>query len=181
MKWKHFSRYWPVPGEFPEQRPVTRSFDFPDLRLNKRLSKQSRGWWFETPRHRAHYDVIVMQWNMKPGSHFRDHHLVTLPCSHTSANSIGLIHKSQNAPVPYPTNALFRTEMCTFLFWMEHFGIWNRCILGFMTFVYWRSGSCRWNRSPHKLSWPDLQIRLQDKIPDSGHRDERSHSDMEEL
>ena len=37
------------PGEFPTQRPVTRSFDvFFDLRLNKRLSKQSRGWWLET-------------------------------------------------------------------------------------------------------------------------------------
>ena len=43
-------------GEFtghrwiPAQRPVTRSFDvFFDLRLIKRLSKQSRGWWFETP------------------------------------------------------------------------------------------------------------------------------------
>ena len=39
----------PVPGEFPTQRPVTRSFDVLfDLRLNQRLSKQSRGWWFET-------------------------------------------------------------------------------------------------------------------------------------
>ena len=39
----------PVPGEFPAQRPVTRSFDvFFDLRPNKRLSKQSWGWWFET-------------------------------------------------------------------------------------------------------------------------------------
>ena len=39
----------PVPGEFPAQRPVTRSFDvFFDLRLNKRLSKQSWGWWSET-------------------------------------------------------------------------------------------------------------------------------------
>ena len=39
----------PVPGEFPAQRPVTRSFDiFFDLRLNKRLSKQTLGWWFET-------------------------------------------------------------------------------------------------------------------------------------
>ena len=38
------------PDEFPTQRPVTRSFDiFFDLRLNKRLSKQSWGWWFETP------------------------------------------------------------------------------------------------------------------------------------
>ena len=39
----------PVAGEFSAQRPVTRSFDvFFDLRLNKRLSKQSWGWWFET-------------------------------------------------------------------------------------------------------------------------------------
>ena len=39
----------PVPGEFPTQRPVTRSFGvFFDLRLNNRLSKQSWGWWFET-------------------------------------------------------------------------------------------------------------------------------------
>ena len=40
----------PVAFEFPAQRPVTRSFDvFFDLRLNKRLSKQWWGWWFETP------------------------------------------------------------------------------------------------------------------------------------
>ena len=45
----------PLCGEFtgprwiPVQRPVTRSFDvFFDLRLNKRLSKQSWGWRFET-------------------------------------------------------------------------------------------------------------------------------------
>ena len=37
------------PGGFPTQRPVTRSFDvYFDLRLNKRLCKQSWGWWFET-------------------------------------------------------------------------------------------------------------------------------------
>ena len=39
----------PVPGEFPSQRPVTRGFYvFFDLRLNKQLNTQSRGWWFET-------------------------------------------------------------------------------------------------------------------------------------
>ena len=43
-------RWIPLTGYFPSQRPVTRSFDvFFDLRLNKRLSKQSRRWWFETP------------------------------------------------------------------------------------------------------------------------------------
>ena len=40
----------PVPGEFPAQRPVTRSFDvFLDLHPNKLLSKQWWGWWFDTP------------------------------------------------------------------------------------------------------------------------------------
>ena len=39
----------PVRGEFPAQRPVTQSYGvFFDLRLNKRLSKQPWGWWFET-------------------------------------------------------------------------------------------------------------------------------------
>ena len=38
-----------VSGELPTQRPVAQSFDISfDLRLNKRLSKQSCGWWFET-------------------------------------------------------------------------------------------------------------------------------------
>ena len=37
-------------GEFPAQRPVMPSFHvFFDLRLNKGLSKQTWGWWFETP------------------------------------------------------------------------------------------------------------------------------------
>ena len=57
----------PVPGEFPTQRPVTpRSFGvFFDLRLNKQLSKQPWGWWFETPswslrrQCNAHEDFIT--------------------------------------------------------------------------------------------------------------------------
>ena len=40
----------PVTGEFPSQRPVTRSFGVLfDLHLNERMSKQSWGWWLETP------------------------------------------------------------------------------------------------------------------------------------
>ena len=47
IKWKQFPRYWPfvrgpVTGEFPAQRPVTRSFDASfDMHLNKWLSKHS--------------------------------------------------------------------------------------------------------------------------------------------
>ena len=40
----------PVTGEFPAQRPVTRSVDdFFDLHLNKGFSKQRWGWWYYTP------------------------------------------------------------------------------------------------------------------------------------
>ena len=57
IKWKYFPRYWPFvlgihwsPVKFPMQRPVMRGFDvYFDVLLNKPLSKQSRGLWFETP------------------------------------------------------------------------------------------------------------------------------------
>ena len=51
----------PVTDEFPAQRPVTRSFDVLfDLHLNKRLSKEWRGWWYETPSRPLcrHYNVL---------------------------------------------------------------------------------------------------------------------------
>ena len=56
------ARNSPITGEFPSQTPVTRSFDVFYLRLNKRLSKQSWGWWFETPPHslwRNRNEVII--------------------------------------------------------------------------------------------------------------------------
>ena len=43
-----FTGEFPRTDEYPTQRPVTLSFDvFFDLHLNKRLSKQSWGWWFD--------------------------------------------------------------------------------------------------------------------------------------
>ena len=58
----------PVTGEYPTQRPVTRSFYvFLDLRVDKRLSKQSWAWWFETQssslwRHCNDYDNSDRKW-----------------------------------------------------------------------------------------------------------------------
>ena len=50
----------PVTGEFPSQRPVTRSFDvFFDLRLeNSWVNNREAG---DLRRDLAHYDVIVMK------------------------------------------------------------------------------------------------------------------------
>ena len=64
IKWKHFLRSIcagnsPATGEFPAQRPVTRSFDvFFDLCLiNVWVNNGEAG---DLRRHRAHYDVTVM-------------------------------------------------------------------------------------------------------------------------
>ena len=46
-------------------------------------------------------------------------------------------------------NAPLRTEMCTLLFWMEHRGIWNRCIMEFVKLVYWTAVNKHWRN----LKW----------------------------
>ena len=54
----------PVTGEFPSQRPVTRRFDVCfDLRLNKRLSKQTWGWWLETSSALLWRHAIFVHWH----------------------------------------------------------------------------------------------------------------------
>ena len=57
----------PVTGEFPVQRPLMRIFYvFFDLCLNKRLSKQSWGWWFETPSSQLWHHCNVFRANSLP-------------------------------------------------------------------------------------------------------------------
>ena len=85
----------PVPGEFPTKRPVTRNFDvFFDLRPNKLLSKQSWGWWFETPSH--YYDVIVM-----PGSRLNIKHRFT-----SIGTAVIKIRRSQDRLIPILGNPI---------------------------------------------------------------------------
>ena len=81
------------PGEFPAQRPVTRSFDVLfDLRLNKRLIKQWWGWWFEAPSwslwRQCNDAVITMQWSQCPAVRYHFHAVqgMTLYCWVTSIN-----------------------------------------------------------------------------------------------
>ena len=70
---------WPITGEFPSQRPVTGTFDVSfDPPLNKRLSKQSWGWWFETPTlplwHHCNYSQLCHSFHvpfMPCGFHVR--------------------------------------------------------------------------------------------------------------
>ena len=65
INWKHFPRYWPFvrgihrsPVNSPHKGQWRGALMLFLFALNKRLSKQSRGWWLR--RHRAHYDIIVM-------------------------------------------------------------------------------------------------------------------------
>ena len=78
----------PVPGEFPTQRPVMRCFDvFFDLRLNKWLSKQWWGWWFETFSHSL--------WR-----HRNDIHGLVQDCSNSIANALEVL-QSCTKPLIY--------------------------------------------------------------------------------
>ena len=67
IKWKHVPRYWPFVRGF-HRSPVPRSFDVSlDLRLNKQLSRQWCGWWFETPSRPSlrHCNVVRMTGSWK--------------------------------------------------------------------------------------------------------------------
>ena len=68
IKWKHFPCYWPsvrgihrspVTGEFPSQRPVTRTFGvfFICVWINSCVNNREAG---DVRRYRAHYDITVM-------------------------------------------------------------------------------------------------------------------------
>ena len=93
----------PIPGEFLTQRPVTRSFEVSfDLRLIKRLSKQSWAWWFETLsrtlwRHCNGYWYTVLTYH-------RCYRMYG--CCHGYRFSI--IHKLAVTPATYFSNVFFR-------------------------------------------------------------------------
>ena len=117
------------PGEFPAQRPVTWSFDVLfDLRLNKRLSKQPRGWWFEMQSCSLwrHCDVCYLT---KGGSRFcwkRGHSSPSLYHRHkfTPVAVFNIIVKktiglSKGGVSPFPW--LLTAETCHWLHWIHDF------------------------------------------------------------
>ena len=66
----HLGGEFTGPGDFPAQRPVTRSFDVSLISAwMKWLSKQSRGWWFGTQSDTLWRHCNVKQWN-QPGGRF---------------------------------------------------------------------------------------------------------------
>ena len=73
-------------------------------------------------RYRAHYDVILMINSKKTVT------VLLMAVKSHESGSTDQSHKSHNAPL--------RTEMCTFLFWMVYCGVWERCIVGFVSLVF---------------------------------------------
>ena len=69
IKWKHFPRYWlfvrgsTCPGDFPAQKPVTRSlmFFFTCAWINDWVNNREAG---DLWRHCGHYDVNVMEFKI---------------------------------------------------------------------------------------------------------------------
>ena len=78
----------PVTGEFPSNRPVTRSFDvFFGLRLKNRLRKQSWGWWLETPsRSLWRHSNVTKSWH-HDNSPFSMYHSIVASISIDIMNS----------------------------------------------------------------------------------------------
>ena len=75
-------RVSPVTGEFPAQRPVTRSFDdFFHLHLNEWLSKHWWDWWYKTPSR--------LLWR---------HCNAYIYCTSHQTNASNLIRQSQKVP-----------------------------------------------------------------------------------
>ena len=113
IKWKHFQRNWPFvqgihcsPVNSQHKRPVTGSFDvFFDLRLNKRLSKQSWGRWFET--------ISCPLWRHHNECHFNSLRLsdAIQQCRTWSSLGTAVIgHLSSNKPSPKPMQTIYELK-----------------------------------------------------------------------
>ena len=100
--WPFVRGITPVTGEFPAQRPVTRSFDvFFDLHLNEQLSKQWRRRWFET----------LMLTNQDPGQWTKYVSLNTEQISKCEGFHIYVIYVRANLIFIGAFNILKRSQM----------------------------------------------------------------------
>ena len=117
-------------GEFPQKRPVTRKkFSFEDV-----IMMQTR-----TCVHIGSLKMYYDTWEyLLVGSRHVPSKVLFVwrqAITWTKANLLSTNRPLSQIPecaCSISHNAPFRTEICTFLFWMEPCGVWNRCILGFV-------------------------------------------------
>ena len=133
----------PVPGEFPSQRPVSRSFDvFYDLCLNKQLNKQFRRWWFETPsrplwRHCSGMLNIVWWTDMSSLLWQIGFVMVKVGCEHQRLLVIGEI----NLPYCRGNYMAYVANTCEY---MERTDIRQKCVYVHMSMSTW-GDFCNWS------------------------------------
>ena len=174
-----------VPGEFPAQRPVTRSFDvFFDLHLNKRLSKQSWGWWFETlscPLWRHCNDIPEIYLSETERQHSPHGPIPIQKCHSEHRNSSRNMappfhlyngnHYSKTAPL-YGINPQVVTGMAVFLLKVLQVKYWFPWIIYHLSvcIIYstpWPPGHKTWEITIdttagifHFLTWPATNIAV---------------------
>ena len=125
----------PATGEFPAQRPVTRSFDvFSNLCLNKRLSKQSRGWWFETPSCSLWRHCNVTAGNSLSGTRYNTLYIVFQRQDYLCAIKPGVWtnKKTTNGNILYSLYWLCRFVCQLYRGWLQTFTCWSQ--------------ACNWNK-----------------------------------
>ena len=98
-----------ITSEFPTQRPVMRRFDaFFDLHLNKGLSKQWGGWWFEMPSRPlwCHCNAMcIITFPLK-------HSTGTLPWKIPSVLWVQFLLRNPSAPAKYKYLSIVWTKCC---------------------------------------------------------------------
>ena len=121
IKWNYFPRYWPFvrgihrqPMNSTHKKPVTQSFDaFFDLRLNKRLSKQSRRRWLETPSRSLWRDCNEINANVR--LLILEHRIVTYWLK------INLPESTRSRALQILKGCHDQLNMCLKLCWIWHF------------------------------------------------------------
>ena len=122
-------------GEFTAHRPVTRGFDvFLGLRLNKRLSKQSWGWWFETLSRPLRRHCNVSQQFLHDNATICKHnflHPLSSPQNLAIRCDFGMpdCNNNNNNKTAYPKNDVYIIRCCN----RSHANTlntkWNFCLL----------------------------------------------------
>ena len=160
IKWKHISALLalcagnsPVTGEIPSQRPVTRSFDILfDLSMNKRLSKQSWGWWFEEPsrslwRHCNAGTVQTLTSEHVYGyAILKGHFEVTSWQNHTPAMAPGDI-----SPCGASDRWTFTRYVNINIYWLEIWGVCSIYSLNVLTNHARRCRAIQVQRTPYSI------------------------------
>ena len=138
----------PIPGEFPAQSPVTWGFDvFFDLRPNKRVSKQSWGWWFQTLsrplwRHCNGSNLFVSLHNAVCN-------IAVFPCKYLNNWLLVLLTRPtsriRRAPKSMKTSCIKKEtfDMCRLLDFSSLIGIWVSGVLKIPSSNFkWDCGLC---------------------------------------